>query len=55
MFRIVKYLNYTHLNYFEKNPVEIAAAELLILKGIICKSKDPVDLLQQYRLMEREK
>jgi hypothetical protein len=54
MFRIVKYLNYTHLNHFKRNPVELSAAELIELQGITCKSKDPVDLLFQYRLMERK-
>ncbi len=54
MFRIVKYLNYTHLNYFEKTPVELSAAELLQMKGINFKSKDPVDLLLQYRLLEKK-
>ena len=54
MFRIVKYLNYTHQNHFKKTPVELSAAELLQMKGINLKSKDPVDLLMQYRLLEKK-
>jgi hypothetical protein len=52
MFRIVKYLNFTHLDFFEKEPVDLSALKLLEERGIIFKSVIPVDLLLQYRLME---
>ena len=53
MFKIVKYLNYVHLDYFEKKPVEISASELLEKTGLDFKSTDPVNLLLHYRSMER--
>jgi hypothetical protein len=53
MFRIVKYLNYVHTGYFEKIPVDIAASELLKLRGVILKSSGPLDLLQYYRKLEK--
>jgi hypothetical protein len=53
MFKIVKYLNFAHLEIFEKKPVDITASELLKNIGIIIKSKEPVDLLLQYRSMEK--
>lgn len=53
MFRIVKYLNYVHTEHFVKKPVDVSAAELLESKGIICESKEPLDLLLYYRRMER--
>ncbi|MCX6327653.1 MAG: glycosyltransferase family 2 protein [Bacteroidia bacterium] len=52
MFRIVKYLNHVHIEFFEKKPVDISASELLENSGIIFKSKEPVDLLLRYRSME---
>jgi hypothetical protein len=53
MFRIVKYLNFVHSDFFEKIPVNVAALELLETRGIILKSKDPADLLLVYREMEK--
>jgi len=53
MFRIVKYLNFVHSDFFEKKPVDLAASELLETRGIILKSKDPTDLLLFYREMEK--
>ena len=38
MFRIVKYLNFVHLDHFEKKPVKIAAVELLENMGKEIKS-----------------
>jgi hypothetical protein len=55
MFRIVKYLNFIHLNHFEKKPVDIAASELLTAIGITFDSGEALDLLLFYRLMERNK
>ena len=54
MFRIVKYLNYTHSEIFDKKPVLIAANELLQERGIHLKSGNPADLLYYYRSLERE-
>ena len=53
MFRIVKYLNFVHSDFFEKVPVEIAASELLENMGIFIESKEPLDLLLYYRKMEK--
>ena len=53
MFRIVKYLNYVHQDYFEKKPVEISASELLDMMGIKIESNNPTGLLLQYRTLER--
>ncbi|MCX6254856.1 MAG: glycosyltransferase family A protein [Bacteroidia bacterium] len=53
MFKIVKYLNFTHSEIFEKKPVDITASELLENIGIILKSKEPVDLLLYYRSLEK--
>ena len=55
MFRVVKYLNYVHLNFFEKKPVDISALELLEMNGGIFESKNSVDLLLYYRSLERNK
>ena len=53
MFKIVKYLNYVHTDYFEKRPVEVAASELLEEKGVMGTSKEPFDLLLYYRNLEK--
>ena len=53
MFRIVKYLNFVHSDFFEKKPVDVSASELLEIRGIILNSKEPVDLLLYYREMEK--
>jgi glycosyltransferase involved in cell wall biosynthesis len=53
MFRVVKYLNFVHLNLFEKKPVEVSAMELLELTGTSPGSKEPADLLLYYRSMEK--
>jgi hypothetical protein len=53
MFRIVKYLNFVHRNYFEKKAVDISAYELLEESGAAIKSKNPLDLLLYYRAMEK--
>jgi hypothetical protein len=53
MFRIVKYLNFVHQNYFEKRPVEASAIELLVNTGSEFKSKDPTELLLHYRFLEK--
>jgi hypothetical protein len=54
MFKIVKYLNYVHTEYFEKKPVDIAASELLKERGVILESSEPLDLLQYYRKLEKD-
>ena len=53
MFKIVKYLNYVHTEFFEKKPVDIAASELLKERGVILESSDPLNLLQYYRKLEK--
>jgi glycosyltransferase involved in cell wall biosynthesis len=55
MFRVVKYLNYVHQEFYEKRPVEISAIELLELKSVTPVSKEPDDLLLFYRDMEKYK
>jgi len=55
MFKIVKYLNHAHTDYFEKRPVEAAASELLEERGVRVESKEPVDLLLYYRKLEKVK
>ncbi len=52
MFRIVKYLNYVHSGFFEKQPVSEAASELLSIQGRDIKSMDTYQLLLIYRKME---
>jgi len=54
MFRIVKYLNYVHQDYFEKKAVEISATELLDAIGIKIASNNPTGLLLQYRTLEKK-
>jgi hypothetical protein len=51
MFRVVKYLNYTHLEIFEKKPVDVSALEFLEASAF--RSKDPVELLLHFRSMEK--
>jgi hypothetical protein len=53
MFRIVKYLNKVHIEFFEKRPVDTSAIELLFNTGITIKSKEPIDLLLYYRSLEK--
>jgi hypothetical protein len=55
MFRVVKYLNFVHLDFFEKNPVDISALELLELTGVSPASKTPADLLLYYRHLEKNR
>jgi hypothetical protein len=54
MFRIVKFLNFIHLDFFKKQPVTIAAGELLRESGMVFDSEDVVDLLLYYRKLEKE-
>lgn len=53
MFKIVKFLNMAHEDYFSKEKVEICAAELLDKLGVSYKAKDAAELLGIYRSMER--
>ena len=53
MFRIVKYLNYVHTDFFEKKDIHESASELLETKGIILGSAKPLHLLLFYREMEK--
>jgi hypothetical protein len=53
MFKIVKYLNFVHADYFEKKAVEIAASEMLELRKDSFYSNDPLELLLYYRRLEK--
>ena len=53
MFKVVKFLNFVHLEIFEKRPVNVSALELLKNIDITFESKDPVELLLYYRGMEK--
>jgi hypothetical protein len=53
MFRIVKYLNYVHQDYFEKIDVEISASELLEVIGFTNELINTASLLLQYRTLEK--
>lgn len=53
MFKVVKYLNYVHNGYFEKKPVEIAASELLRMRGVTTPSTQPNELLMYFRQLEK--
>jgi len=53
MFKIVKYLNNVHTEYFEKKPVDVAASELLKERGVMLESSEPLDLLQYFRKLEK--
>ena len=53
MFRIVKYLNFVHSGMFEKKPVEVATLELMQELEIAVKSKEPSELLQTFRKLEK--
>jgi glycosyltransferase involved in cell wall biosynthesis len=53
MFKVVKYLNFVHQEYYEKQPVAEAAFVLLDRIGVIFDSENSVDLLNQFRSMER--
>jgi hypothetical protein len=54
MFKIVKYLNSVHSDFFGKMPVDIAAYELLQKKGLTFESKETKDLLLYYRSLEKD-
>jgi hypothetical protein len=53
MFKIVKYLNYVHPEFFEKKPVEISSSELLAMRGDGIDSNDPLKLLLYFRQLDR--
>jgi hypothetical protein len=53
MFKIVKYLNNVHSDFFRKKPVDISALELLKTRGICFDSNETIDLLLYYRSMEK--
>ena len=55
MFRIVKYLNHVHSGIFEKMDVLSAAKELVQEIGGTFRSDDPADMLNFFRLLERDK
>ena len=53
MFKIVKYLNFVHSDFFQKQPVEIAACQLLDTLGIRFESQGPRELLIFFRSQEK--
>jgi hypothetical protein len=53
MFKVVKYLNFVHKDFFDKIPVDKAANELLEIKGIKLEKINPDDLLLFYRQLEK--
>jgi hypothetical protein len=54
MFRIVKYLNFSHKSIFEKMAVTDAAKELLKYKKLEPENIKTIDLLEFYRKLERD-
>jgi hypothetical protein len=54
MFRVVKYLNYTHEKYYRKKYVEDSASELLRDQGIGPCGTGALDLLLFYRELEKK-
>jgi glycosyltransferase involved in cell wall biosynthesis len=53
LFRIIKYLNFVHTGFYDKNPVEVSASELLETMGIAIGPENPVRLLHYFREMEK--
>ena len=53
MFKVVKYLNFSHQSTFEKVPVKVAAEELLIFKKINPEIVKSMGILRYYRNMEK--
>ena len=54
MFKVVKYLNHSHISAFRKIPVEDAAIELLAAAGAINIPGTPLELLLLFRKIGRE-
>lgn len=52
-FMVIKFLNFSHEDYYEKIPVNVAASELLAELGKET-AEDPKQLLEIYRKLERE-
>ena len=53
MFKIVKYLNFVHSDFFQKQPVKVTACQLLNTLDIIFESQDPRKLLIFFRSLEK--
>jgi hypothetical protein len=54
MFKVVKFLNFVHLEIYNKKPVDISAVELLKNIGITLESTNIVEILLYYRSMEKK-
>ena len=54
MFKIVKYLNFSHSTLFAKKPVDECALELIKATGKDFKSDNPAKLLDFYRFIEKQ-
>jgi len=53
MFRIVKYLNHVHDGLYEKQPVTLAALSLLRAAGQNAASSAAQDLLNHFRMLDK--
>lgn len=53
MFKIVKYLNFAHMELYDKKQLTDMASALLVKKGISFRSDNPPDLLMLFRSLER--
>jgi hypothetical protein len=53
MFKVVKYLNLVHIKMFEKVPVESAAVQILKMAGYIDVPDTTIDLINNFRKIER--
>ena len=54
MFRIVKFMNNVHQQFYEKMPVEVSAYKILKETGHDCPHDEPSGLLRFYRLLEKD-
>ncbi|HEY4784777.1 MAG TPA: glycosyltransferase family 2 protein [Bacteroidales bacterium] len=52
-FKVIKYLNFSHENYYRKVEVETAALNLIGKLGLAIDSSEPVKLLSFYRELDR--
>jgi hypothetical protein len=55
MFKVVKYLNFVHQHYYEKQPVTEAAIALLNRIGVVYESENADELLTKFRSLERKR
>ena len=53
MFKIVKFLNFVHLEMYDKVPIQVSAMKLLEEMSLKPRSAESSDLLEMYRKLER--